>query len=361
MMFFRKTSLMRTRNLPRTAAIVMLPCLMLLPTALQAETTVVGEPGTRQIQLGATVVYHSLDADKVGVRSQAKTTPGYTTIFFDDIEGAFPGDWSVSDQNPDSGLDFWDDVNCAAYNGSWSAWCADDGDSAACTTYDDDMDSWMVYGPFSLADADAARAEFYVWASLEECCDEFFWGASTDGTNFSGGYLRSDTGWAKAELDLDNLAGHSNVWFAVSFESDFAIAYEGVYIDDILIEKHTNSGSSCNDSLSNGVACLFNDRFEFTMTWTDFSSNTLPVVFTKDSHQAALGRFQNNVNDITIVTKVTNGCSFNGNYWLWLGAFTGGGYNLSVRDTVTGATQTYSKAVGGIANTIKDVSSFPCN
>ncbi|HSN55646.1 MAG TPA: hypothetical protein VLT32_13290, partial [Candidatus Sulfomarinibacteraceae bacterium] len=61
------------------------------------------------------------------------------------------------------------------------------------------------------------------------------------------------------------------------------------------------------------------------------------------------------------IVKVTNGCPVNGNYWVWVGAFTSAKLNLSVRDTVTGRTKNYSKPLGGLMTTIKDDFFFPCN
>ncbi len=97
-----------------------------------------------------------------------------------------------------------------------------------------------------------------------------------------------------------------------------------------------------------------------TMRWTGFDFVTQPVVFKHDSDQTAIGVFQNNPNDVTLITKVTNGCSYNGNYWVWLGAFTKAGLNLTVRDTANNRSASYSKNLSVLMTTIKDDASFPC-
>lgn len=181
--------------------------------------------------------------------SPPRATPGWTTILFENAEGSFPSDnsWDVRDNNSASGYDYWDDLSCRSYGGSWSIWSADIGDQTDCVHYDNDQASWMIFGPFSLADASEARAEFRVWSETERPdipYDYFFWGASSDGANYNGFRLTANTGWSLRELDLTNvpnagdLTGDSTVWFAFVFVSDSTInGYEGTYVDDILIEK----------------------------------------------------------------------------------------------------------------------------
>ena len=189
------------------------------------------------------------DLPKQEVPAPAPATPGWTTILFEDAEGSFPtgNGWNVFDNNAASGEDYWDDLTCRSYGGSWSVWSADIGDQTDCVNYDNDMTSWMIFGPFSLADATDARAEFRVWSETERPdipYDYFFWGASANGSNFSGFRLTSNTTWSLAELDLTNvptlgdLTGDSSVWFGLVFVSDSSVNnFEGTYVDDILIEK----------------------------------------------------------------------------------------------------------------------------
>lgn len=195
------------------------------------------------------------DPDKLPVRGADKApTPGWATLVYETAEGNFPADhaWNVFDANPTSGLDYWDDVSCRSFAGSWSVWCADIGVDPDCTSYDDDMVSWMIFGPFSLADAIDARVEFRVWSQTEAPdipFDSVFWGASANGTNFSGTRLASNTsGWMLETFDLTNvpmigdLRGDPTVWFAFVFTSDSSVnSFEGTYLDEIVIEKLTAS------------------------------------------------------------------------------------------------------------------------
>ncbi len=121
------------------------------------------------------------------------------------------------------------------------------------------------------------------------------------------------------------------------------------------------STESCTDDPGNGVVCLYDDRFELRMTWTDLRHETRPVVFDKYTHQTALG-FLNNLNDVALLIKVTRGCMHNNHWWIWTGGASGGGsgWNLRVVDTETGRRQTYSKPLGAFTNTTRDSTSFPC-
>jgi subtilisin family serine protease len=111
----------------------------------------------------------------------------------------------------------------------------------------------MVYGPFSLADALDARLDLQAWVRTELSFDYFHILASPDGLSTLGGYslsgdfvtLAGGNGWMNIALDLKrvpglgDLTGESQVWVALVFQSDESITYEGVYVDNVVIEKIT--------------------------------------------------------------------------------------------------------------------------
>ena len=128
-----------------------------------------------------------------------------------------------------------------------------------------------------------------------------------------------------------------------------------------ITQSGSGGGGSCIDDLQHGAVCLLNNRFEFYMTWTGFDGVTQPVLFTRQSDQTAAGVFQNNPADITVVVKVTNGCSFNDHYWVWLGGFTNAAWRLEVTDTQTGSSHVYTKQLSSTPpQTVKDETTFPC-
>jgi len=185
-------------------------------------------------------------------RTPTATPSGWVTIKNETFEGTFPGDWTVLDDDPDSGLYYWGKRDCKAASGSYSGWAIGGGDGAslACgSNYPNSVEAWMIYGPFSLADATAATMTLKYWLNSEEGFDELLWGASVDGSWFYG-YVDSGNsgGWKDGSLDfsdvptLGDLRGESQVWVGIRFLSDESIIYaEGAYVDNILIRKNTSS------------------------------------------------------------------------------------------------------------------------
>lgn len=180
--------------------------------------------------------------------------PATQTLFSDGFEGAFPGSWTVFDDNGSTGGDvYWDDTNYRAYAGSWSAGCADGGANAPAPggNYPNNMDSWMIYGPFSLSDASAGALTFFTWLRSESNYDYLKYMVSLDGASFYGWQTSGDTGgWQSRSLDftnvptLGNITGQPQVWIALVFTSDGSVTFEGAYVDEVLIQKTTVSGSA---------------------------------------------------------------------------------------------------------------------
>jgi len=111
------------------------------------------------------------------------------------------------------------------------------------------MNSWMKYGPFSLADATEASAEFDVWYNTEPYNDStkegdrFWWLISIDGQNYSGYYNSgSSGGWQHQVFNFRDITsfsaiGSATVWFAFAFESDPLVQGGGAYVDNLVISK----------------------------------------------------------------------------------------------------------------------------
>ncbi len=127
----------------------------------------------------------------------------------------------------------------------------------------------------------------------------------------------------------------------------------------------TLSDSACVNDLNNGVVCLRNGRFELIGTWTDFSNPpvTNPLIWTPQQDINATAGFQNNPSGIQIVMRVADACSLTGTYWLWLGGFTDAGWDITVRDTVTGNSRSWirTRSSGNFPTTTRDTATFSCN
>ena len=180
--------------------------------------------------------------------------PDWITIVSEDFEGDFPGTgWQVVDEDGDSGLYRWGKRDCRASGGSHSAWSVGEGDTrlACLTGYPGDVFSWMVYGPFSLADASSAELVFDWWSDSAGS-DEFFYGASTDDYDYRGVHITGDhaTWTTGAVFDLSavpsfgSLLGEDQVWIGFAFESASPGDEEGAYVDNVLVRKRIGSLSS---------------------------------------------------------------------------------------------------------------------
>ncbi len=175
----------------------------------------------------------------------------WSTVMQENFEGTWPNTlWQASD--PGIGDYYWAKSSCHASSGSFSAWAMGggaQGQHLGCgANYIDNAYSWMVYGPFSLADASAADFTAQLWVNTEIHYDFVCLGASTNNFSTSGGatcYSGSSNGQFVPEtLDLSNVAtlgslvGQPQVWIAIVFMSDSSIHYpEGAFVDDLLLGK----------------------------------------------------------------------------------------------------------------------------
>ncbi|HEX5707524.1 MAG TPA: hypothetical protein VFX96_09530 [Pyrinomonadaceae bacterium] len=180
---------------------------------------------------------------------------GWEFILSDNFDVlAFPySPWRVFDNNGATGGElFWDDQNCVFNDPSWSLWAASGGFNRlnACTSnYVDNMDSWVVYGPFSLSNASDGLFDFHYRNDSELNFDYFKWMVSTNGTNFHGFQVSgSSNGWQYQSIDfknvptLGNILGSQNVWIAFNFTSDGSIVPgKGAFVDDVAVKKFVNT------------------------------------------------------------------------------------------------------------------------
>ena len=186
----------------------------------------------------------------------------------EDFEGSFPGTWTILDDHPDFGEYYWGKRECRAFIGNYSGWAVGgglDGSALPCgSSYPENVKSWMIYGPFSLADAMTAELRYQAWintGSASSTSQNFCRMASIDGINFSGDCYRGNSaGRIEQALDLSNvtglgsLIGQTNVYIALYFENlSTTGATEGVYVDDIILRKCTTT--NCSASVT-GISSL---------------------------------------------------------------------------------------------------------
>jgi immune inhibitor A len=209
---------------------------------------------------------------------------GDVTVFSDNFEGSFPGNW-VLWRNSSAAPTEWGRVVCTNAGGTASVWCAGGGASPAspmCYRYVGNMETWMIYGPFSLADATAAKAEWDTWYDTEgynqstQEGDQYEWLISTDGQHFYGYYTSGFSGgWNHQTFNFKDVTsitaiGSGSVYFAFLFKSDPYVEGGGAFIDNFVIKK-TVTGS-CNYSISPLLQAVASGGGAFTVSVTAGSS-----------------------------------------------------------------------------------------
>ncbi len=102
--------------------------------------------------------------------------------------------------------------------------------------------------------------------------------------------------------------------------------------------------------------CLAGGRFALEVAWTDFAGNT--GVGTATALTSDTGHFWFfSPSNVELVVKVLDGRGVNGKFWLFYGALSSVGYTLTITDTQTGATRTYTNPSGRLAS-VADTSAF---
>ncbi|PWB54253.1 MAG: hypothetical protein C3F06_05165 [Candidatus Methanoperedenaceae archaeon] len=170
-----------------------------------------------------------------------------TNIKSEGFEGTFPNSWKLS------GKPTWCSTNFRFFSGKQSGWnaCGGSGGVPAGGLYPNNMNSSMIYGPFSLVGATNASVTFNVWTDTELNFDKFLYMASTDGTSFYGNGISGNyTPWKSETFDLRNvymlgdLHGQPNVWIAFIFKSDGSGQDYGTFLDDIHIQKDLTTSTA---------------------------------------------------------------------------------------------------------------------
>jgi hypothetical protein len=177
------------------------------------------------------------------------------TIFADDFEGAAmnPG-WAVGIASGAADA-AWGLTNVTAGGGAQSAFCAAVGSQAVAPgvdVYPDNMNTFMVHGPFSLADATASGMNVGFYCNTEASFDFVQFLVSVDGFTTFDGYQfsgRPSSNWTLYGVDFatlpvyGNINGAPSVSVAIRFISDSSFGLEGAFVDDVAVLKVTDDAS----------------------------------------------------------------------------------------------------------------------
>jgi subtilisin family serine protease len=163
---------------------------------------------------------------------------GQTVLLSEGFEGAFPGSWTVGDQNPNGNPAYWADVpssfgSISPRSGSWMGYCA--GVGFVGPTFAPNYESEMIavmQRTVNLAGASSASLTFWFnIPSIEtpfDSCSVRVNGAQV------WSYGTETFGWQQATISLDAYVG-GTAGITFRFFSDDSVEEEGWYLDDILV------------------------------------------------------------------------------------------------------------------------------
>lgn len=114
------------------------------------------------------------------------------------------------------------------------------------------------------------------------------------------------------------------------------------------------------------TACLQGGRFEVKVNFDTGSASGQAQVMgfggqRSENDESAFYTFFS-VTNFEMGVKVLNACipAFGNKYWVFVSGLTDQGWTVTVRDSLTGGTRTYSNAVGHLSTTFADTSAFGC-
>jgi hypothetical protein len=217
------------------------------PALAQENPPEKGTTGEMTVRPAEMVLENPLEISRAApVEETVPRQAGWQNIMTDGFEGTFPGAWiAFANSGPDA---YWGKDGYRHHSGSYSAFCAKNGSAGVNppANYLDNMDAWMAYGTFNLADATDAELNYYLWLDSEPGYDFIEIMASTDGAYFYGEAWSGYTDWTPMSFDLTdvdtlgNLCGESSVWIAFIFISDGSYhSYAGAFVDDVVLRKYT--------------------------------------------------------------------------------------------------------------------------
>ena len=207
------------------------------PTTPKATATP-GGPELVEIEASFTIGDIGQFSHPPSVSVQRVEPDGTVIILNEGFEGSWPPPGWVAQPN-------WGASSCRAFAGSKSAWVEGSAGLACGSDYFNDENAFLIYGPFSLADATAASLSFQLWLNSERDYDFLCRMVSADGTSFGGICTHGKSNdWIERVLDLTNVptvgnvTGQPAVWIALVWNTDTLIAKaEGAFVDNVRVTK----------------------------------------------------------------------------------------------------------------------------
>ena len=159
----------------------------------------------------------------------------WRTVHYQNFEGTFPaGAWVTYDGSYTSSQGIWGKA-AVGFNSAFAAH-----PRSGVTPYNYNTQTWMRYGPFSLAGASNARMLFKYWVDTEAGYDILSWAYSCNGIkNWTGKSVSGNAPgvWVSADFSLKRCIGKTQVYVQFTFTSDQSVNYQGAWVDNVKIQK----------------------------------------------------------------------------------------------------------------------------
>jgi hypothetical protein len=173
-------------------------------------------------------------------------------------------------------------------------------------------------------------------------------------------------GGAPVAVDDDSGGGSNSLLvFTLNSSGNWYIganSYEANSFGAYTLTLQCTGGGSATCTPNSTTHCLLGGRYRVTASFTPPSgpggaAQALQPAVTTDT-----GLFWFfSANNIEIIIKVVSGCGFNSRIWVFSGGLTNVAYTITVTDTVTGISKTYSNPQGVPSQPIQDTSAFDCS
>jgi subtilisin family serine protease len=124
-------------------------------------------------------------------------------------------------------------------------------------------------------------------------------------------------------------------------------------LDEIVAEE----GTGCVASPAR--LCLLGNRFAVEVTWTDYAGRDGAGIVHPLSDESGLFWFFAPGN-LELLVKMVDGCSFNGQYWVYAAATTDVEYHLTVTEVATGAVRRFDNTLGTASPAFTSTDAFAC-
>lgn len=136
-----------------------------------------------------------------------------------------------------------------------------------------------------------------------------------------------------------------------------ALTLPGVVVEDGVVYSAFATGLVAQGSADRTLYLGDGDRFRLDLAVTDFEGNS--TFGRQDKLRADTGSFWFlDPANLEVIAKVIDGRGINGNFWVFFGSLSNVEFTLTVTDTVTNTTRTYTNPLGSFAS-VGDIDAFP--